>query len=282
MEISIFFALISLLFAGINDAVFKKQAIGGQCKGQYMSVIGLVWLIVFSLAAIFNGQYMPDKQTVCYSLVVGIISAAANYLLIYSMNKLDASVASTIYRLNMALAVFIAFFILHEDISVTNIFGIALAILAVLFFTGHHWDNISHMRGVLCIAILASMLRACMGIGYKIAMNNNVDPNWFLAGSGLCWAIIGVSIAFLSNNRFMISRQNLHNGLLSGVLVCGIVYFFALALKTGKACIVIPIAQMSFVVTALISFVLFKEKISYTKIIGLFFAIMSIILLSQS
>ena len=120
-----------------------------------------------------------------------------------------------------------------------------------------------------------------MGIGYKLAMSHGVNTDWFLSCSGSCWMAVGVSMAYLGKTPISPARHSLINGFISGFLVCGIVYFFAIALKTGKACIVIPIAQMSFVVTAIISFFFFKEHFSYTKIIGLLFACASIILLSQ-
>ena len=281
MNQSLLFALISLIFAGANDALFKRQALSGQCKGQYMSVVGTVWLIVFSIAALLHGPFIPNRQTIVYGLSVGAISAIGNYLYIYSMNKLEASVAATIYRLNLALAACIAMIFLNENMTALNFLGVVFACLAVLLFAGKHLTDAAGMWATLCIAIIASIFRAFMGIGYKLAMNNGVNADWFLSGSGLCWLLVGISMAYLGKKQFSPARDTLINGFVSGFLVCGIVYFFAVALKTGKACIVIPIAQMSFIVTAIISFFLFKEKFSYTKIAGMLFACLSIILLGQ-
>jgi len=281
MNQSLLFALISLLFAGANDALFKRQALSGQCKGQYMSVVGTVWLIVFAITALIHGQFLPNRQTILYGLSVGAISAIGNYLYIYSMNKLEASVAATIYRLNLALAACIAMLFLNENMTLMNFLGVAFASLAVLLFAGKHLADAAGMWTALCIAIIASIFRAFMGIGYKLAMNHGVNADWFLSGSGLCWLVVGVTMASFGKTTFTPARASLINGFISGFLVCGIVYFFAIALKTGKACIVIPIAQMSFIVTAIISFFFFKEHFSYTKIVGLLFACLSIILLGR-
>jgi uncharacterized membrane protein len=58
------------------------------------------------------------------------------------------------------------------------------------------------------------------------------------------------------------------------------VLFFAKALSAGQASVVIPIAQMSFLVTALISWPILKERFTLRKIIGLTSATAAIVALS--
>jgi len=60
------------------------------------------------------------------------------------------------------------------------------------------------------------------------------------------------------------------------------VFFFAKALKEGQASIIIPISQMSFVVTAILAYLFLGENFSIRKIFGLGSACLSILLLSQS
>ena len=54
-----------------------------------------------------------------------------------------------------------------------------------------------------------------------------------------------------------------------------------LALKSGNASIVVPIARMGFVVTSICAFLFLREKITLEKGLGIFFAVVSLILLSQ-
>ena len=54
-----------------------------------------------------------------------------------------------------------------------------------------------------------------------------------------------------------------------------------LALKTGNASVVVPIARMGFVVTSICAFLFLREKLTLEKSLGILFAVVSLILLSQ-
>lgn len=282
MNEGIGYAILSLFFAGASDTVFKRQATSGHCIGQYMIIVGIVWTIVFSAAAFIQNEYMPNSTTIFYSLITGMFSAVANYLLIYSMQKLQAGIAATIYRLNMAIAVFIAVIFLNETISLPKIIGISIAIVSIILFFDRSGNASSILSAAVFIAIIASMLRALMGIGYKLAMTKGVQHNWFLAGNGLCWILIGLLNIIFTDRAFKVHIENVWTGFLSGLLICGIVFFFAKALACGQASVIIPIAQMSFIVTTLLAWLIWKEKLSKKVLIGMVLACISIFLLSST
>ena len=276
MTHSFIYALISLLFAGANDTLLKKQAISGHCQSQYMAIAGIVWSSVFICSAIYQGQYPPSWETVKWTLTIGVLSAFANYMLIYSMRKLEASVASTIYRLNLALAAIVAFIFLAEPITLLKIFGLILACSAVFCFAQHQQRIVS--KGIwpmLLIVVIASSMRAVYGICYKVALAKGVEYMWLLAGPGLGWTVLGITTAF-NNDGLKIPAGNLLRGVFSGFLLCGLIFFFAKALEDGQASVIIPISQMSFVVTAVLAWLFFGEKPSVRKIVGLLLACLSI------
>lgn len=282
MTHSFIYALTSLLFAGANDTLLKKQATSGHCQSQYMAIAGAVWSSVFICSALCQGQYHLSWETIRWTLTIGILSAFANYMLIYSMRKLEASVASTIYRLNLALAAIIAFVFLAEPINFLKIFGLMLACFAVFCFAQHQQKILS--KGVwpmLFIVTIASAMRAIYGICYKMALAKDVQYMWLLSGPGLGWIVLG-SITAFKRGDLRIPASNLLRGVFSGFLLCGLVFFFAKALEYGQASVIIPVSQMSFVVTAVLAWPFFREKPSVRKIFGLILACLSICVLSQS
>jgi bacterial/archaeal transporter family protein len=280
MNESVIYALISLLFAGANDTMFKRQAISGQCQGQYMVIVGFVWAAVFAAAAFFQNDYLPNSTTIVYGLTAGLFSAVANYLLIYSMQKLEAGIAATIYRLNLAMAAFLAILFLNEKVSFSNTAGILMAVVSVILFSNRENRTSSKISIAVLIVIIASMLRALMGISYKLAMIKRVQMSLFLAVSGVCWMMIGIMSVFLGSKNFELHNGNLVRGIISGLLICSIVFFFAKALEKGQASIIIPITQMSFVVTTLLAWFFWRERIPLKAIIGMVIACVSVFLLS--
>jgi bacterial/archaeal transporter family protein len=279
MNEGVVYALISLLFAGVNDTLFKRQAISGQCRGQYMIIVGSVWALVFSVSALCHGGHLPNSTTILFGLIVGLFSASANYLLIYSMQTLEAGIAATIYRLNLAVAVLLALVFLNENIYLTKMAGILMAIVAIMLFFPRLDNVTSNFRASFLVAIMASVLRALMGIGYKVAITKGVSIDWFLAVSGICWIMLGTMGAFRRGGEYEFQKGNMVRGTISGLLICGIVFFFARALAKGQASVVIPITQMSFIVTTLLAWFIWRERMTLKAIAGLVLACFSILML---
>jgi len=288
---SMVFALISLLFAGLNDFVFKKQTIKSSGCGRYMAVAGAVWLLVFAALALVSGATRLSAEALKWGVAVGAFSAAANYLLIRSLRHLDASVGATIYRLNLLSAAIIAVVFLHEKLTVLNTSGIILASMAVLLFCEQSRSGRTPgWRLAFFVVFVASLLRAIMGIGYKLASYDLVrlrsegyqaQDHWFLALQGFMWLVTGLTAARFEGGCESV-RRDLRYGLVSGILICGIVLFFNLAMASGKAVAVIPVSQMSFLVTTALSVAALKEHVSRRKSVALATSVVAILLLSLS
>ena len=75
-------------------------------------------------------------------------------------------------------------------------------------------------------------------------------------------------------------RKMWRYGLISGVLVTGITITMAQALLLGNASVVLPIAQMSFLLTGILGMILLKEKLTLMRAIALFFGVAAILLLT--
>jgi uncharacterized membrane protein len=108
------------------------------------------------------------------------------------------------------------------------------------------------------------------------------QQEWFLAVQGFIWLLIGIFCALRLEKPVPLTQRNVGYGILSGLLICGIVLFFAKALEIGQASIIIPISQMSFLVTALISWPVMKERFNGHKILGLCFSVITLLFLSIS
>lgn len=282
------FALASLVFAGVNDFIFKKQSSDGSGRGAYMAVIGGVWFAVFALAALASGApasetSAPYGPTLAWGLAAGLFSASANYLLIGSLRTVGAAVGATIYRMNMVAAAAVGVAFLGEPLGAAKLSGFALAAAALLLFSSG--SGPSRGRGVelgLGLAFAASLLRAGMGVSYKLAAEAGVNGDWFLAIQGLVWLVTGTAGALLRGRGPGLGAALVRRGAISGILVCGIVYFFRRALELGEASVVIPIAQMSFVITALIARFALGERLDWRKVAALCLSAVAFVLLGSA
>jgi drug/metabolite transporter (DMT)-like permease len=244
--------------------------------------VGIVGTAIFA--------FLPDKigsnwqMTLLWGIICGIFSAVGNILLIESMTNLSAGICSTIYRLNLALVVPMSMVFFHEKLTWTQWCGTGLAIAAVLAFLPAGRNSSGDKKKVLLpmvMIITASIFRAGLGLGCKYGPMEGASLNGINFMIEIIWIISGLVYYLLKERRSCVwDSKVLKYGAGSGVLVAGILFFMILALSVGKASVVLPIAQMSFLATFILSVIFLKEKITVLKIFALFCGVGAMLLLT--
>jgi drug/metabolite transporter (DMT)-like permease len=279
--VAIFFAILSLSFAGLNDFVFKQYIHrDGQLLGTFVLVVGMVWTGVFAAATLaFSGGFTSIGWPI--ALGAGLASLAANLLFITSFRMVPAGTGATVYRLNLVLAAILGIVLLHEPLNVWKFAGIILGGAAVVLMSNSKGRNDQLARsGILALAA-ACGLRAVMGILYKVSSLESVPQFEMLTIGGACWIGGGLAFCLLRRQRVLPSRRTTGFALLSGLLVCGIVYFMLEATRLGQASIVLPVSQLSFIVTMILGVAFHKEELGARKLLALAVAVACIVALSR-
>ena len=279
---AILYALCSLLFAAFNDLAFKLYARKSRARGLYFAMIGLVWAALLLPATRTCWDF--SRTTLAWGIISGFFSVAANLLLIEAMAREEAGICATIYRLNLVAVVIGAAALLGEDLNAIKLAGIAMAAAAVfLFANGEGRRPESGRRHYLGLALVlaAALFRAAMGLSYKYAFLHNADRMGIILLNSFCWIAGGLLYTLLREPRGLtLTRSFWGYGLVSGALVTGIVLFMALSLQHGDAAVVLPIAQMSFIATALLGVAVLHESLKKRKVLGMLFGTLAILLLS--
>jgi uncharacterized membrane protein len=95
------------------------------------------------------------------------------------------------------------------------------------------------------------------------------------------WILCGGLYALIRERHMLaITKKLCLMSTVSGLFVTGIVFFMAASVKLGDASIVLPIAQMSFPITLILSMIFLKEKSSVAKWFGIAAAAAAVIFLS--
>ncbi len=275
---AVLYALLCLVFAAFNDFLFKLYARKDRSRGMFVSLVGIAWFCV-SVWFPWSGE-SSMRETVAWGLISGAFSVFGNILLIESMSHQSAGVCSTIYRLNMVFVVIGAALFFGETLSVLKWCGVILAVAAVAGFMPSRREL--KVRGIGFLLVMAACVsRACMGLSYKYAFLHGADRNGVVMIDCLMWIVCGFGYAFLRERPVeRPDRKLLGYGLVSGLLVSGIVIFMALSLQKGDASIVIPIAQMSFLGTFALGMLFLKERLTPAKGLGILFGTGAILLLA--
>lgn len=288
MGLTLFYTFCCLGSSALNDLFFKFFARKPRSRGLFVMTVGVVGMIFMTfLPDKFNGNW---QLTLFWGVICGIFSAVGNILLIESMTSLSAGVCSTIYRLNLALVVPLSVLFFNEKLDWQQYCGVGLAILAVLAFLpspDNGGKNVGKSGKSLLIPMImiitASIFRAGLGLSCKYGPMVGASINGINFVIEAMWVISGAVYYLLKERKeFKIDRKIAGYGALSGVMVAAILLFMMKALGTpgGDASIVLTIAQMSFILTFILSIIFLKEKVTCLKLAAIICGVGAMLLLS--
>ena len=278
---AIFFALLCLISAAVNDLVFKLYARKSRSKGYFATLVGVFWLLSTVWLPVASGT--DWRMSLLWGGISGFFSITANLLLLEAMERLGAGLCATIYRLNMVPAVVGAAVLLNETLTAPEWCGIALAVGAVLAFLPPRGGKAGNFAmGGFLMVLAAAFLRAAMGLSYKFGLLRGADCNMIVMVNSFFWIVGGLIYAYLREKRPSIREQPhlLRYGAIAGLVTAAICLTMAAALQYGEASVVLPIAQMSFLLTFICSAWFLHEKMRWTTILGMACGIGAVLLLS--
>lgn len=283
MSAGVGYALLSLCCAGILDVVFGRYSSARPLTGTYLVATGMV--VTAGQAIVLTVARMPwtfDGRTAAWGLGAGAIALFANALLIESLARLTVSLGSTIYRLNTIAVVFFAVAVLGEALTALKVSGVLFGLLgvALLYRPGERGEGLL-LAGV-ALALGASLLRAVFGIVAKIGLAGGADPLLLMVYIGAGWTLAGAVYGAATRERHAKAAAVARYALLSGTLICLVASFLMLALHAGEASIVIPIANMSFIVALLVAAALGMERLTGRKLLAVASAALAIVLLTRA
>lgn len=280
MSLALTYALSCLAFTGLIDILFKRYARKARSRGLYLAGMGVVWA---GLQTVTGGLAMPDQATLLFGIAAGVLVTASNLMLIESMTHLDASLGSTIYRLNSVGVVVLSALLLDEPLGGLKLGGIALAVAAVLCLhqPGGASERRRLLRTYIGVAIAASALRAGYGVATKMGLLAGADANQMMLVAALCWTVGGLGYALTRERRPRLAPVTLAYAAASGVVVFTIVTLLVLALAHGEASVVIPITNLGFVVALLLARATGMERLTPRKLLAMGLAATAIVVLSR-
>lgn len=284
--LAVMFALIAFLAWGIGD-IF-----GGTVARKIGGYSSALWSYILSI--IFSSFYIPfalDKlqgitlETVIWLLVLTPIGMIPLITLYEGIKRGNASLAGTIAGAYGTLVVVLSIIFLGERIS------LAQGILIIVIFFGLLLSSVNFKtlkikqllsdKGVP-FAIISLITWGIYFTFVKVPIKN---IGWFwptyLAWWGFPLVFIYMRLKSIKLEFPKSSGTWLSLGVAALLLTTGL-FANSLAMATGKASIVIPIASSYPILFAVLAYFVFKDRLSKQQIIGITTVLCGIILLSFS
>ncbi len=138
------------------------------------------------------------------------------------------------------------------------------------------------MNTLIMLAILSLFGFGFGSFFWKIAGANQVyGPSWMIV-EGLTFALFGVVIHLVQGHSFELSTRMTGLAALGGILAGIAVFSILLAFKLGgEGSVIFPIARLGLAVAVIGGFVVYREPVTVTKLLGLGLGMSSIVVLSR-
>jgi drug/metabolite transporter (DMT)-like permease len=276
-------ALLAMVSFGAGDLIYKRAAAAGIEARHFIMLQAWFFCPLVTLYAIVR-QKLVLEPAALWGSFAGLVMFFAFYNFSRSLRSGSISTNAPIFRLSFTLTAGLAIGLLGEPLTLTKMAGLGLAFAAVLALAGGPQQSApsSSNYGSLTRVLLAT---AAAGIGnllYKVGLLAGSTPETLLATQAWVFCSLATLFVWFADGRIRPPAAGFRYGALVGVTL--LLGFIALlnGLAVGPASVLIPVAQLGFVFTAVLGRLLFAESFSRRKRCGLVVAAAAMVTLAFS
>ncbi len=256
--------LLACLLHGVSEFLYKVAHDGELHEGTYLCVQSGVVFCTLGLISAGGVGWQLTPATVGLGVGCGMVAFATGIMLLISMGRGPASVTSAVRRLGFIVTGVLAVVFLGEQLTPGKLAGIGLAAGGLLTMT---WATHESHRPYPLIYV-AALTSGVLAFGHKLGAMAGVSPSAFLmlqAGT----VHVGAHLWCHWTGGYRLRQAGVRLAPLTGVTIAAAMTIFLFALRAGEAIVLVPLVQLSFVVTAVLSFLLLREPALPGKLIGL-------------
>lgn len=279
--------ILSIFSSSIIFVIFKLFA---RFKIDTFQAIVFNYFTAFGLGfALYGDQWSPvhleNPTWIPYAIVCSILFISLFFIMAKSSQINGVASTSIAVKMSMAVSLIMMIFWYNESVNLLKVLGIILAFVGVYLITAKSEKSTQNTaKWMLVLLFLGSGgLDFIINLVQNGALNT-LSPALFSAiGFGLA-GLIGVLVLIfqIATKKTQLSGKNILAGIILGIPNYFSIYLLIVSYKsTGwPDSTVLAITNVSVVLlSALIGFVLFKEKSTAKKLIGLFSAVLAILIL---
>jgi drug/metabolite transporter (DMT)-like permease len=272
------FAFGAMACFGVSDLIYKRGAAAGIKASEFLLAQASLFCPGVTLYAWATGNLVRQ-----HSALWGALAGAFLFVALYNFTRsLQGGAVSTnapIFRLNFTITAALAILILGETFTVTKAIALGAALIAVwLLLAEADTERGKADPASLARVLVATVAMAGTNFFYKVGLLAGAAPEMVVAAQAWAFATLAVAFALWRDGSVRIPFNALHYAAPAALALFGAFVLLLHGLAAGPASVLVPVAQMSFVITALAGVVLFHERLDPRKSFGLAVAAAALVL----
>lgn len=264
-------SMIALLFKQSEAKKLNKYAV---TLGNYITAT----LLAFSMYYLGNSLTTIDSSTIILGSVTGIFFLLSFVFYQLAVKNYGASMAGMYGKLGILVPMLLSLGLFKEAVSVWQWTGIAIAMLAILMTAKNDSEKLSVNTGLLALFFIGGLAE----FGNKLFQFYGVmaqKPLFlvivFLVAGLLCYI-------YILMKKIKLDLGSIVFGCLVGIANLMSSYFLISALDTMPGSVVFPVFSAgSMALIAVLSHLIFKEKLSSKQKIAIVIALCALVLVNR-
>jgi drug/metabolite transporter (DMT)-like permease len=265
------YALVAMVCYGLGDFIYKRSATNGVKPLHFLTAQAWVFCPLSFLYAAGTGTLALGIGAL-WGGFAGLFILIGFNAFLRSLTTGPVSINAPIFRLSFLITAALAVVVLGEPVTAAKLGGLALALVAIWLLLGGGGHGALSQQSLVQVAIAT----AALGISnfcHKMGLHLGATPETGVAAQAAVFCSLATLTTVVGDRGYRLPHATwTHSVLAALVLLCAFLLLLH-ALAVGPASVLVPIAQMGFIVTAGLGVALLGEPLTPRKLVGLAAAI---------
>jgi uncharacterized membrane protein len=285
MDQPIVYAIVAMVCYGFSDFIYKQAATAGIRADHFLMAQGWLFcplVIVYALAT----HTLVLNPAALWGSLAGAFVFIGFYFFIRSLAAGSVSTNASIFRLNFIVTVLLVVVWLGEPLTPSKIAGLALALLATWLLlgvsasAGRAPDDAR--RRSLGLVALATLAFGTSNFFHTMGLRHGALPETLAVAQAALFMPLATVVVYVVDRKLRPPLVTFRYSAPAAIVLLGATISLLRSVAEGQASVLVPIAQMGFVVAALLGIFILRERVTIRKMIGLATALAALAALAGS
>jgi uncharacterized membrane protein len=283
MDHSIVYAVVAMICYGLSDFIYKRAAAANVRADRFLAGQAWCFFPLVALYALATGKLVFTPAALWGSLA-GIFIFVGFYFFIRSLAAGAVSINASIFRMNFVVTVLLVIVFLGEPLTVDKIGGLALALVATWLLVGAgadtHYISASARRRSLVQVAIATFAFGASTFFHTLGVRHGAPPETLAVAQAALFLPLATTVVYAADRTVAPPALALKYGAATAIVLFGATISLLHGIAIGQASVLVPIAQMGFIVAALLGIVVLREPVTVRKAAGLASALAALTMLA--
>jgi drug/metabolite transporter (DMT)-like permease len=278
-------ALVAMVSYGLSDFIYKQAAAAGIRADHFLAAQAWFFCPLVILYALATGTLVLDPAALWGSLA-GAFVFVGFYYFIRSLAAGAVSTNAAIFRMNFIVTAALVIALLGEPLTFAKSVGLALALLATWLLVGvgltaERAPGEGRRRALVEVGV-ATLAFGASNFFHTVGLRHGAVPETLAVAQAALFMPLATAVVYVADRKLPPPPLTFRYGLAAAVVLLVATIFLLRSVASGEASVSVPIAQMGFIVAALLGIFLLRERVTLRKAFGLAAALAALAVLAVS